>query len=224
VKILCIADIHGDTGGVIRAAEYAKAEMIGSVLILGDFPAHGCFHSFELSVDAVKSALNAFKGFRVYAIPGNCDLPAVSDYLTEKGVNIHERIERVGEYNLAGFGGSNTTPFDTPFELDEELIYSRLDGLMEKAKVRKTILALHSPPKDTLCDKTNSGLHVGSASSRRIIEKYKPQITLCSHIHEAGGSKDEIGHTVVANIGRLSEGRIGVLNLGKEAVIELLTL
>jgi uncharacterized protein len=224
MKILCIADIHGDIEGSFKAAGYARANKINAVLILGDFPAHGAFRSFELSLDAAKSALTAFKGFKVYAIPGNCDLPTLSDYLTEKGVNIHERIQRLGEYNLAGFGGSNTTPFETPFEMDEELIYSRLGWLMEKAAERKTILALHSPPKDTLCDKTNSGLHVGSNSSRRIIEKYKPTIALCSHIHEAGGSRDKIGHTVVANIGRLSEGRVGVLSLGKDAGIELLTL
>ena len=42
MKILCIADIHGDIEGVRKAKEYAEKNGIKDVLILGDFPATGC--------------------------------------------------------------------------------------------------------------------------------------------------------------------------------------
>lgn len=214
MKILCIADIHGDKEAARKAREYALYNDIEMILVLGDFPGHGVFTNIALSLNDVKEILENLSGVELRAIPGNCDLMNITELFEERGINIHEKSEEFGDYVIAGFGGSNETPFDTPFELSEDEIYSRLKTLLGGiAEGKKTILALHCPPKDTKCDETSSGMHVGSIAVRRIIEEFQPCLALCSHIHEAGGSRDAIGSTTLTNIGRLSEGRAGIIDL-----------
>ena len=83
------------------------------------------------------------------------------------------------------------------------------------------MLAVHCPPKDTNCDITGNGMHAGSSAVRKAIEGFQPDLAVCSHIHESGGSTDVIGRTIVANIGRISYGFIGVLEVGESVGIEL---
>ena len=160
-------------------------------------------------------------GFPVLAIPGNCDPLDAPEIFGKRGVNLHERSEDVDGIVLAGFGGSNVTPFGTPFEMDEEEIFSRLKSLLEPLKGRKMILAVHCPPKDTESDKTSTGLHAGSTSVRKAVTEYSPSLVVCSHIHEAGGSTDRVGSTVIANIGRLGKGSVGVINIDRDISITL---
>jgi uncharacterized protein len=220
MKILCIADIHGDIEGVKKAGKYARENGIKDILILGDFPGHGVFHNIVMSMEQIRIVLGELKGFNVMALPGNCDPQNSSDLFEEYGVNLHEKVRGMEGAKVVGFGGSNITPFGTPSEYSEVDIYERLKKLMPE-KTGKTILAVHCPPMDTECDKTGSGMHAGSSSIRRIIEEYKPNHVVCSHIHEAGGSKDMIGETQIANIGRVSEGRIGIIEIGDEIKITL---
>lgn len=224
MKILCIADIHGDRDSVREAKKFAEDNDIDMVMILGDFPGYGVFRNKELSMKEIKSILNGLQNLNLLAIPGNCDHPEVLDLFNDLGINIHEKLKEINEINLVGFGGSNITPFNSPFEIEEEEIYSRLKNLMEKVKGNKVILALHCPPKDTNCDRTVNGAHVGSSSIRKIIEEFQPFLAVCSHIHEAAGSTDRIGKTQVANIGMLSHGNIGIIETDGEIRIELRNL
>jgi hypothetical protein len=221
MKILCIADIHGDLEGVKRAREYAVKNGIEDVLILGDFPSHGMFHDVAASMFEIRRSLDQLRGLNVLAIPGNCDPVGSPELFEEYGVNLHERIKEIGGMELAGFGGSNITPFGTPFEMPEEEIYSRLGKLLSSCHPDKTVFAVHCPPRDTNCDRTGNGMHAGSGAVRKALEEFQPALAVCSHIHESGGSSDVIGRTIVANVGRLSEGRIGVLELGGNVGISL---
>ena len=45
-----------------------------------------------------------------------------------------------------------------------------------------------------------------SKSIRKAVEKFKPNLLLCGHIHEAEGIEDRIGNTKVINVGK--EGKI----------------
>lgn len=210
MKILCIADIHGDLAGVRAAGKYAGENGIKDILILGDFPGHGVFHNIVTSIEQIRSALDELSGFSVLAIPGNCDPQRTTEVFDEYGVNLHEKVKEIGGARIVGFGGSNITPFGTPLEYSENEIYERLSKIMPPAG-GKTILAVHCPPIDTRCDQTGSGMHAGSSAIRRIIEEFQPDLAVCSHIHEAGGSSDAIGTTKVANIGRLANSRIGLI-------------
>ena len=211
MKILCIADIHGDREEVVKAREFAEKEGTKHILVLGDLTAHGMFRDEEVSLANTRHLLETFEGFKILVIPGNSDLLKILDVLDEFNANLHERCKEIDGIKLAGFGGSNITPYNSPFEMEEKEIYSGLKKLMKHNCGSKMILALHCPPKDTNCDRLVNGEHVGSISIRRIIEEFQPSLVVCSHIHESAGSSDSIGKTRVANIGMLSHGNIGII-------------
>jgi uncharacterized protein len=220
MKILCIADIHGDVEGVKKARKYAEKKGIKDILILGDFPAHGVFNNIVTSMEQIRIVLGELKGFNVMAIPGNCDPQNSSELFEKYGMNLHEKVLGIEGVKIVGFGGSNITPFGTPSEYSENDIYERLKKLMPE-KCSKTILAVHCPPMDTNCDKAGNEMHAGSSAIRRIIEEFQPDLCVCSHIHEAGGTKDMIGQTQVANIGRLGDSRFGIIEIGDVISITL---
>jgi len=64
----------------------------------------------------------------------------------------------------------------------------------------KLILFTHFPPKNTKCDKSGSGDHVGSEALAKLIRENQPNLCVCSHIHEARG-EDMLGETRVVNVG-----------------------
>ena len=42
----------------------------------------------------------------------------------------------------------------------------------------------------------------GSTGLKSAIERFKPDIVLCSHVHEAEGLEEMVGKTKVINVGR----------------------
>lgn len=221
MRILCIADIHGQRGALLELKSYAVANGFRHILILGDFPSYHSFRNPERSRDEVGFVLDSLTDFEVLAIPGNCDQPATLDVFEEYGVNLHEKSIVFGDTTLVGLGGSSPTPFNSPFEMDEEVIYEKLERLLQGVNSEKTVVAVHNPPYDTKCDIRASGEHVGSRAVRAVLEKFQPDALLCSHIHESGGSTDKLGKTVIANIGSLLDRRMGVLHLEDGVDIKL---
>lgn len=74
------------------------------------------------------------------------------------------------------------------------------------------VAIVHNPPKDTVCDQVAPGIHVGSPLIRSFIERVRPLLVVCGHIHEGFG-KDTIGSTVLANPGSLAEGRYAIAEI-----------
>jgi hypothetical protein len=227
MKILCIADIHGDNRAVKKVKEFAKENNFQNILILGDFPAHGKLGDMEDAKVVLNSLLEEFN---LLVIPGNCDSEDLISLLEELNINLHKKIKVLEEkgVKIFGFGGSNITPFNTPLEFEEEENYGRLKEMLSphhEVNGNKFILATHCPPKDTKCDIVSEGIHVGSLAIRKIIEEYQPFFVVSSHVHESGGTLDEIGKTKVANIGKLSDGNVGIIEIrntnGKRVNLEL---
>lgn len=65
------------------------------------------------------------------------------------------------------------------------------------------MLVVHSPPKGHL-DEAH-GRHLGSHSILAAIERKRPALVVCGHIHQCWGSEAVIGTTPVVNVG--PEGR-----------------
>ncbi len=148
------------------------------------------------------------------AVPGNHDPYETLDIFDDYNINLHGKFKVFGGLNFVGFGGA-ATPFNTIFEPTEEEIER---GLNKNAdKVVGGVLVVHNPPKNTKCDKIESGEHVGSDSVRKIIEKSKPLFVVCGHIHEAG-SIDKIGNSVIFNPGAVFEGSWGVVDINNKEV------
>ena len=78
-----------------------------------------------------------------------------------------------------------------------EQAHSSLEG------IEKKIMLTHEHPSGSKSEL--SGIK-GSESIKKAIERFKPDILLNGHIHEAAGMEETIGSTRVINVGR--EGKI----------------
>jgi len=159
-----------------------------------------------------------------FAVPGNCDPREIIDTIEHSDtVCLHGNSINLGKMTIVGVGGSNPTPFGTPFEMTDKQIGDLLSGAMKKMeRTVHNVLLTHAPPYDTL-DVIN-GEHVGSTSLRKQIKEF--DLVCCAHIHEQRGVKDIDGVKVV-NPGAAMDGYCAMLQFGNEAKdirIELLTV
>lgn len=223
MKILVITDIHSKPEKIYN---YLDNNSVDEIIITGDVTEFG---PEDLFIDT----LNKFASYaNVHALQGNCD-PVNADVLLDKSniINIHDNVSNIGDIKLVGFGGSNPTPFDTPNEYDEEILYKQLNKYHDDLSTESfTILVTHAPPLDTNTDKIESGVHVGSKSIRQIIEQTQPTLNVCGHVHESIG-KDTIGKTTIVNPGDASTGHACIIELTDDDIknntitnIELITI
>ncbi len=222
MKILVVTDIHSTPEKVFN---FLDENFVDQIIVTGDVTEFG---PDELFIDTLNK-LNKYAP--VYALQGNCD-PKNASVLIDKSeaVNIHSNKSNIENITVVGFGGSNPTPFDTPNEYDEEILYEELSKFKDDLDTDSfTILVTHAPPYDTNADKIESGAHVGSTSIRKIIEQTQPTLNLCGHVHESIG-EDKIGKTIVVNPGDAKSGHACIITLSDEDIenhkvnLELITL
>ena len=198
MRIIAFGDIHMNAGGVekiqgIRSADY--------IIITGDITNFGSRKDAATVLDRLQS-LNS----NLFGIAGNLDQPDVAEYLAEKGISLHSTARMLGGIGVMGLGGSNYTPFNTPYEFSEQDLASFLAlGFAGISAAQDFILVSHAPPVQTGTDRLLNGQHVGSRAVRTFIEEKQPALCLTGHIHESRG-EDRIGRTLVLNPGMVKEG------------------
>ena len=193
LKILAAGDIHGDMSLASKLAKKAEDENVDLVILCGDIT------NFEMST---KNLIGPFvkKKKKVLLIPGNHESFATADFLAEVyGVkNIHGYSVKYKEVGLFGCGGANIGLH----QLDEDEIYGVLKKGFEKIKyLKKKIMVTHVHPSNTLMERFTQ-FFPGSKGVRKAVEKLKPDLLLCSHVHEAEGIEEKIGKTKVINVGK----------------------
>ncbi len=209
MRFLVISDIHAKKASLNSAKERIERHGADAVLILGDITHFG---PAEWAAEFI-SAL----GTDVYAIPGNCDPPEIMEAISSAGTSLHGVSMDIGGMVFAGLGGSNPTIFETPFELDEEVIREMLDPIAEDAMV----LMLHTPPYGRN-DEIPSGISVGSHSIRELVDKHRPLLVMAGHVHEARGVIEEDG-IIFMNPGPARDGYAALLDIDEDDIsIELL--
>jgi Icc-related predicted phosphoesterase len=62
------------------------------------------------------------------------------------------------------------------------------------------VLVSHSPPKGVL-DLSSDGRNLGSKAVKQTVEKKKPGLVVCGHIHGSSGQTDRLEETTVINAG-----------------------
>ena len=196
---IVFGDIHERIAAVERIDDLALAD---GVFLSGDLTNLGTRESAGRIVSAV-AEINP----RIFAQIGNMDTQAVDRMLTEKGVNVHGRVQDLGGgVCLAAVGYSTPTPFGTPSEVDESIICQWAHDVLEEAgSFEQVILMIHTPPRAEVVDRLPSGAHVGSPGVRALIEKYQPAIVVTGHIHEGAG-EETIGRSHVLNPGAFAQG------------------
>ena len=208
MKLLALSDLHGDYSHVESILD--KAGDIDAVLIAGDITDFG-------PDEKALELLGMFK-VPVLAVPGNCDNPTLLNILDENKntINLHNSSHTIGDLTFIGLGGSNPTPFNTPFELSEKKISEYVGTLLGRSKGRMILLS-HAPPKNTT-DKLPHG-NVGSESLARYLGRF--DLIVCGHIHEARGIV-RVNGTQVVNPGMASKGQGAVITIGEKIYIEFI--
>ena len=209
MKILTLGDIHGQCQKIFK---YLQKNSVDLIILTGDITHFGP----EKLGEEILNEICLFD-IPTLAIPGNCDQTCIyGEIENSNAINLHNRTLIIKNIGFCGFGGSNTTPFNTPLEFAEIQIYQELEMLMKQIENQEIqILVTHAPPFNTKTDLLPSGKHVGSESIRQIIEKFQPSLNVCGHIHEARAI-DKIGNTVILNPGETSAGFAGTINIIEE--------
>ncbi|MDR2966819.1 MAG: metallophosphoesterase [Methanobacteriaceae archaeon] len=214
MKILAISDVHAKENQGLY--DYLKNNNLDLVIVSGDITNFG---PPEFAEDFLNKISNF--GATAIAIPGNCDTKEVFKKINKsKAICAHNDIIEHENLVIYGFGGSNPTPFDTPFEFDDDVLYDHLKKLFNSQKALKIgkkeeneekkfekldILLTHAPPYGSEADIIEDGIHVGSEAVRKIIDEYQPRLNLCGHIHESVAFA-MLGNTVIVNPGMLENG------------------
>jgi len=207
-----VGDIHEDISLLNKIPDLADA---AGVIISGDITNRGGRRRAGQLLNAV-SAINS----NIYAQIGNMDRAEITDYLEEKGWNIHAKGKLLAEnIGIMGVGYSTPTPFRTPSEVPDAMLGQWLDMGHEQIKhFSKLILVAHDPPFGSKTAELPSGENVGNKSVLEFIQRVQPDICLTGHIHEAN-TEDFIGKTKVLNPGMLCMGGYALIRL-KEGRLE----
>jgi hypothetical protein len=203
MKILAISDPHGDYSKIRKMME--KAGDFDLAVIVGDITDFGPDEKVEELMEMFDRP--------VLAIPGNCDQKSILGALdASKAINLHGKAEQTGNIRFIGLGGSNPTPFNTPFELSEEEIEKTLEGMVCSAENNEDcgtiVLLTHAPPHGAR-DELPFG-HVGSKAIQKFVDRV--DLIVCGHIHEAKGL-EQVGKTVVINPGEACKGSCALIKL-----------
>ena len=193
MKILAASDIHGDTQLVKNLASRAEKEKVDLVILCGDL-------TFQERSTANLIGPFVKKNQKVLLIPGNHETLATADFLAEMYniSNIHGYSVKIGDVGFFGCGSANIGLF----QLSEEEIFNLLKEGYQKIKDMKTkIMVTHVHPKGSISEHFTSHFE-GSSGVRKAIDKFKPDILLCGHVHEAEGIEDMIGKTKIINVGK----------------------
>ncbi|MBT96971.1 MAG: metallophosphoesterase [Candidatus Pacearchaeota archaeon] len=190
-KILAVGDIHGDTGLVKRLAKKAKKEDVDLVILAGDLT----FMIDELPKNLIGPFIKVKKP--VLLLHGNHESLATADFLAEmypNTKNIHGYSFK--KDNLGIFGAGGALRFNTS---EKEIFKSLEKGHFPIRDIKKKIMVTHMHVKGT---KSEFSGFEGSKSIRKAIVKFKPDVVIHSHIHEAKGIEEKIGKTKIINVAK----------------------
>ena len=197
MKILAFGDIHGDSRLAEKLANKAEKENVDLVVLCGDIT-----YADQSTANLIGPFIKKKK--KVVLIPGNHESVATADFLAQLygAKNLHGYSIAVGDIGFFGCGGANIGIN----QLEEDEIFGLLKkGFQGIKKSKKKIMLTHVHPEGTLMEKFTQ-FFPGSSGVKKAVEEFKPDILLCSHVHEAEGLEEKIGKTKVVNVGR--EGKI----------------
>lgn len=193
-KILAAGDIHGDTGLVKKLAEKAKKENVDLIILAGDIT------MFDTKTENIVGPFVKLKK-PVLLLHGNHESLATIDFLTElygpHAKNLHG-YSFTTKNNVGIFGAGGADFGMSPMsESDFFKVLSKAHKGIKNAK--KTIMVTHMHPFKSTAE--FSGFE-GSKGIKKAIKKFKPDIMISGHIHEAEGIEEKIGKTKIIHIGK----------------------
>ncbi|WP_138467484.1 metallophosphoesterase family protein [Poseidonocella sp. HB161398] len=188
MKLLAFSDLHCDRAAAARLVE-ASAE---ADLVVGA----GDFASAHRGLDRTMESIRAFEGKALY-VPGNNETPEALRAATRAPV-LHGEVKEIGGVTFAGIGAAIPPLPPLPwqsYDLTEEEAEAMLAPIGSA-----DVLVCHSPPYG-IADRLDDGRRIGSTALRAAIERIRPALVFCGHIHGCWGESGEIGGSKVHNLG-----------------------
>ncbi len=195
MKILASGDIHGDTMLAEKLAEKAEREGVDLVILCGDLT------YFDSSTDNLIGPFVKRKQNVVF-VPGNHETLATGDFLAEMYniKNIHGYAIKIGDVGIFGAGGSTEVGPNLKIS-NNEMIKLLEQGFQRIKDAPKKIMVTHEHPAGTKMEKFTR-FFKGSDAIREAIDRFSPDLLLCSHVHEAEGIEEKISNTRIINVGK----------------------
>lgn len=199
MKILATADIHGSQFRLNILLKNIERYSPDLVVICGDITQFG-------PREVAKNFLNQIN-VDTLAITGNIDTPDVGKGIDESNATKIE-MKRVVKKGI---------PFVGVNGIDSNQI-----RVAEEKKLldKNSVLVSHEPPHGAQ-DRAFIGMHAGNKDLRNLIEKYKPRLALCGHIHEDPGFT-KIGNTTVVNCSMGKRGEGALIEINEEITVKML--
>ncbi len=189
IKILAAGDIHGSEVIAEHLAIKAEKNKVDLVVLSGDI-------SSPLRREKVMGHFKDRKLETIF-VPGNWDSDLDIKFIREiyGTTNVDGYLFKKGGIDFLGLGNSN-------FRLDHnkkdfEKIEKLFREVQEKSTKKVLISHLHAAGS-----KAEFSGFKGSYFLRKIIEEFKPDVVISSHIHEAEGIEDKINNTDIFQVGR----------------------
>jgi uncharacterized protein len=210
MRVLITSDLHGSADALKRFMPMAKEADL--LLFAGDLTDFG-------GATEARALVGLFAGerSRLVAVPGNCDKRGARDLLCAEGLSADGlAIERGGTL-VIGSGGALRWTGMTPYERgDPDLALSLYKALevCASAPDAPLIVLTHQPPKDSGAD-VRKGASVGSEALSEALDRIRPLLWVCGHIHESPGALF-VGGTLVVNPGSLREGRYAEVDIERD--------
>jgi len=210
-RILIIGDVHGEQQRLEASLALVADQRFDLALLAGDVGVDppwlepdrsGQRSNHDRSVRQVLEQVRRATGSPVLFVPGNHDLP--DPPVLEVAENVDRRIVKVAGVRVAGFGGAGPTRFGFPYEWTETAADGALAQLFSARRTPVDIFLCHTPPAGTKLELTASGKTVGSAAVDRWLERARPRLFVCGHIHESWGVETRHGVPCL-NAGALGE-------------------
>lgn len=189
MKFLAFVDLHDDKRFLQELAKRAKEPDIDFVLCAGDLSQFG---------RGLTAVLDKFKdsGKKLYLIPGNHETDEMFSKVDNNYpnlINFNRQAVRIGNYVFLGYGEGGFAQEDPEFRKLARDWYG-------KYKNEKLVLVTHGPPYGTKQDWLENR-HVGNKDFRQFIERIKPLLVVCGHVHETAQAIDEISGVKIVNPG-----------------------
>lgn len=190
MRLLAVSDLHHD---LALAAEVVRRSSEADVVVIaGDL---GVQHEYVAeTVDALRAI-----AVPTVLVPGNNETPEALRSACSAWPAAHvlhgQQVELGGEVFFGLGGGVPVTPWSWSFDLTEEAARDLLSRCPAGA-----VLVSHSPPMGH-ADRSASGASLGSAAVLEAIERVRPRLVICGHVHESWGLRSRVGSTEVINAG-----------------------
>lgn len=210
-RILIIGDVHDEQARLAEVLELVVGERFELVLLPGDVGRDPPWREPDRSrgrrehdesirrvIDRVRTSVRG----PIVFVPGNHDLPQPSE--RSGGVNADGLVVEAAGLRIVGLGGAGPHHYGFPYEWSEIEAQERLDRLSDAIDRPIDVFLSHAPPASSRLDRTAAGAHVGSRSVDRFIDRIRPGLFVCGHIHEACGVESRYGVPCL-NAGALGE-------------------